>query len=94
MVGNQRKANGCDPEEGIVESCRQEDLERPMGRKDIVGFLEAGKGGCFLGGCFVHFASLSNDCWPEVKRLCLNCLCGCLGSGWRSWEKSVYTSHM
>lgn len=34
---------------------------------------------------------LSNDFWPEMKRLCLNCLCGCLGSGWRAWaEECVY----
>lgn len=59
--------------------------------QDMGGFLEAGKGGCFLGGCFVHFASLSNDFWPEMKRLSLNCLCGCLGSGWRAWaEECVY----
>lgn len=89
-VGNQRKANGWDLEEGkenrIVESSRQEKLEKPM-RRDTEGLLEAGKGRCFLGGCFVHFASLSNDFWLAIKRFCLNCLCGCLGSGWSSWAE-------
>lgn len=36
--------------------------------------LEAGKGGCFLGGCFVHFAPLSNGFWPVIKRFPLTCL--------------------
>lgn len=61
--------------------------DRPMGR-DTEGLLEAGKGGCFLEGCFVYFASLSHDLRPAIKRLCLTCLwIGYLGSGWSSWSE-------
>lgn len=78
------------PREGkenrIIRSSRQEELERPMGR-DTEELLEAGKGGCFLGGCFVHFASISNNFWLAVKKLCLACLCGYLFRGWGSWSE-------
>lgn len=77
MRGNQRKANGRDHKGGKenkdVESSRQEELETPMGR-DTEELLEAGKGGCFPGGCFVHFAPLFNGFWPVIKRLSLTSL--------------------
>lgn len=84
MGGNQRKPSGWDHRGGKEKVFRQDGLERPMGR-DTEELLEAGKGGCFLGECFVHFAPLSNSFWPIIKRFPLTCLWGQLGGSWNPW---------
>ena len=85
MGGNQRKTSGWDHKEGKeIESFQARRIGKTYG-KGHEELLEAGKGGCFLGECFVHFASLSNSFWPVIKRFPLTCLWGQLGGSWNPW---------